>query len=80
MIKCPYCGFEFHVLAVGNTDRTSKYDGIAPAVCEKCGEISLLIGSTFRQVTAEELEAIKKSPAYKEFLGPAQKIIKSKGN
>lgn len=85
-LNCPYCQFHFQLLAMSGDVETT--DGIVPIVCERCGNVALLIfwpshgenvGRTIRQVTPEELELLKQSPAWVT-IATAQKIIaESKG-
>jgi hypothetical protein len=70
-LHCPYCGFEFKVLAI-NSD---EIPDLAPAICEGCGGISLFCGGVFAKATGAEVAAIKTSPAWRDVLEPAQKII-----
>lgn len=73
-MNCPYCDFRFKVLAM-NT-RALALPDVAPLVCEKCGEVSLLIdGRPPRKVTVGELSALKESPAWREMIAPVKKLI-----
>lgn len=76
-IYCPYCHFRFRKLAVN--DR--QLPDLAPIVCESCAQVGLYErrpddrrGET-RKLTPEELEQVKQSPAWKEFIEPALEII-----
>jgi hypothetical protein len=69
--RCPYCGFRFGAFAV-NAD---EIPSLAPIVCESCGRVGLLEDGRTRKLAEGELEALKESPAWKEFLEPAVEII-----
>lgn len=71
-ICCPYCGFKFGAFAVNADD----IPDIAPIVCESCGEVGMLEDRVTRKLADGELEALKDSPAWKDFLEPAIAIIK----
>lgn len=82
-MTCPYCGFRFKLLAVGSTEPGVPIPlerlPMAPALCERCGEISLLIrGEPLRKIEPDELASLKRSPSYREFLKPLQKQIQER--
>jgi hypothetical protein len=70
-LHCPYCGFWFRTLAVN----AREVPALAPIVCESCGEVGLLENGVGRKLAPGEMEALKQSPAWKEFLEPALEII-----
>jgi len=48
---------------------------VAPLVCERCAEVSLVELGKIRKVTPVELEALKQSPAWSEMIAPALEAI-----
>lgn len=74
--RCPHCGFWFKAFAA-NAD---SIPAVAAIVCESCGEVGLMEKTQtgqreVRKLTAGELEAVKQSPAWKDFLEPALELI-----
>jgi len=70
-VTCPYCDYKFQFLAMS----VPEIPSIAPCICEFCGQIGLLENGVLRQITAAELEEIKLSPAWENYLKPAQDLI-----
>jgi hypothetical protein len=75
-VKCPYCGFRFKAFAV-NAD---EIPSLAPIVCESCAQVGLLENRVPRRLAAGELEELKQSPAWKDFIEPALAIIERERN
>ena len=75
-IYCPYCGFHFKVIAVN----AKAIPAVAPIICERCAKVGLLVEGVARATTAEELAAIKQSPAWAELLEPLQQMILQERN
>lgn len=71
-MNCPYCTFPFKAFL----SNASEIPDMAPLVCEGCGEVSLLIDRKPYRMTAEQLAAVKQSPAWREVIAPAQQIIR----
>lgn len=69
--NCAYCGFRFGAFAV-NADEIPP---LAPLLCESCGEIGMLENGVPRKLADGELEELKQSPAWTEFLAPALRLI-----
>lgn len=70
-LNCPYCGFRFKVLLV-NADNLPD---IAPIVCESCAEVGLVTDGRTERITLSQLEWLKQSPAWRDVIEPALKII-----
>lgn len=70
-MTCPYCDYKFQFLAV----TASFIPDVAPSLCEFCGQIGLFENGEVRKVTPAELEEIKKSSAWEDYLKPAQELI-----
>jgi hypothetical protein len=66
----PQCNFQFQYLVANGA-----LPKIAPVVCENCAEISLLVSGQPRKMSAEEMESVKASPAWR-VLEPAIVLIK----
>lgn len=71
-MNCPHCDFEFRVFLANGRN----IPDLAPAICEGCGEISLIESGQIRKVTPIEMDALRQSPAYRKFILPAQKVIR----
>lgn len=71
-MNCPHCEFHFKILA-----SNGAIPRIAPAICENCAELSLVVDGEIRKMTPLESEAIKDSPAYTDFIVPARRIIRA---
>lgn len=69
-MNCPYCDFKIEKLLA-----SGPIPEVAPLICEFCGEIGILFRGVLMKATPEELEAIKQSPAYRDYLKPAQELI-----
>lgn len=69
---CPYCGFVFRAFAA-NADALPS---LAPIVCESCAEVAMLENGVASKLAPGDLEALKESPAWKNFLGPALEMIR----
>lgn len=72
-MNCPYCQFTFKLLAVSGAEGVPD---VAPLICENCARISLLVNGEVRRTTPEELEQIKKSPAWRNVLEPVARLIR----
>lgn len=59
-MNCVYCDFKFNFLAANG-----DIPAIAPVLCESCGEVALLLNGKLRKMSPAELEAVKKSEAWK---------------
>jgi hypothetical protein len=70
-MNCPYCNFEFKKFLVND----ANIPDMAPLLCEDCLRISMLIEKRLYKVTMDQLEAIKKSPAWKYMIEPSMKVI-----
>jgi hypothetical protein len=70
-MHCPYCGFWFKAFA----SNARKIPALAPIVCESCAEVGLLENGIPRKLAPDELESLKQSPAWKDFIEPALEII-----
>lgn len=70
-LHCPYCDFWFKALAAN----ARKIPPLAPIVCESCAEVGLLENGVARKLAPGELEQLKQSPAWKDFIEPALEII-----
>lgn len=71
-MNCPYCDFKFEKLMVNS----SELPTMAPTFCERCCQISLVEDGSIRGINSEELEEVKRSPAYEQFIRPALEFIK----
>ena len=71
-MHCPYCGFRFKTLAAN----ASHIPSLAPIVCESCAEVGLLDNGLPRKLAPGELEELKQSPAWRDFIEPALEVIK----
>lgn len=72
-MNCPYCGFHFKAF-VANAGK-DRIPDMVPIVCESCAEVGLVERGKPRKLTADELEQLKESPAWKDFIEPALAII-----
>lgn len=75
-MKSAHCAFEFKQIVSQHTMEEIKKQEVLPAVCEQCGEISLLVHGVMRKITEDELIELNKSSAWKTLLKPAQDIIR----
>ena len=71
-MNCPYCNFKFNKLLLAGAKETPD---MAPALCEKCGQISLIESGKIRKVLDVEMEALKQSYAYRMILKPIPDLI-----
>lgn len=71
-MKCPYCGFVFKQFIANGALPVD----IAPILCEDCLQVGLLINGVPERMTASQLDAVKKSPAWREMIEPSMKIIR----
>lgn len=70
-MNCPYCDFHFKVLLANERE----IPPVAPVVCEKCGEVSLLIEGEIRKASDEEIRVLKTAPCWKSVIEPARRAI-----
>jgi hypothetical protein len=59
-MKCPHCDFQFRTMLVS----ANYLPDMAPVVCERCSNVALWDKPVIRKMTDEEMEALKKSPAW----------------
>lgn len=71
-MNCPYCDFKFEKFY-----SNGQPEEMAPLVCEGCVQVSLLIGKRLYRMTTDQLEAVKKSPAWRDMIEPTMEIIKA---
>lgn len=65
---CPYCKLTFSLLVVNQATAACR----GPIVCQNCGDISFLECGTVRLLSPCELDQVKRSPAWHNFLEPMQ--------
>lgn len=70
-ISCPYCNFKLERF-FSNGDP----EEMAPMLCGDCLQVSLLIEGCLHRMTYDQLESLKKSPAWRDVIEPAMKVIK----
>jgi len=69
-MNCPYCDFHFGLIVANG----AVVPELAPGICENCASVFLVLRGVPRQLREGELEALKKSPAWK-FLQKAKEVI-----
>jgi hypothetical protein len=74
-MNCPYCNFNFNKVLSSVSKKELQAEELIPVLCEHCADISLIEKGIIRKIDKMELEAIKESPIYKEFLEPIRKGI-----
>jgi hypothetical protein len=74
---CPHCKLRHDSIVVNSRDPIPDY---TPFFCGHCGALSLLVGGKIIPATDEEVEQIKKSPAYANFLKLAEDARKAANN
>jgi hypothetical protein len=72
-MNCPYCDFKFKTLIINMADIPRNV--VAPVLCEDCARVSLLIDGGLRKLQDGELETIKGTQAWKDFLEPVQRLL-----
>jgi hypothetical protein len=75
-MNCPHCNFRFRVLMAN----AASIPDIAAIICEDCAEVSLIVCGSVRKCSADEMEALRDSPAWRNVIGPAQELIKRTRN
>ena len=75
-LQCPHCAFEFKKLVIAGDEAPSKMPDLAPILCENCAEISLMVRGEIREMPPRELEALRQSPVWGEWLGEVQKKLR----
>lgn len=77
-MNCPYCDFHFKAIMSPVEKAALLKEEIIPSICERCANISVFIraeGGQPQRLTPEQIEILKTSPAWKQFLKPALDII-----
>lgn len=77
-MNCPHCEFNFPYL-LESLRQVKGIPDFAPVVCNHCGEVSALIGGEcIRKLNAEELDAVKLSPAWENLIAPVKALISNR--